>query len=70
MNQENLRPVTVTRRHFFEECGIGVGKIALAALLGEAVAAGSLQAKTLGASPESSDLFAPGHPTSPQERSG
>lgn len=24
----------VTRRHFFEECGIGVGKIALAALLG------------------------------------
>ncbi len=54
--------MTVTRRHFFEECGIGVGKIALAALLGEAVAAGSLQAKTLGASPESSDLLAPRPP--------
>jgi hypothetical protein len=28
----------VTRRHFFRECGIGVGKIALATLLGDALA--------------------------------
>ena len=25
----------VTRRHFFADCGVGVGKIALGALLGE-----------------------------------
>lgn len=24
----------VTRRYFFQECGVGIGKIALAALLG------------------------------------
>jgi hypothetical protein len=27
----------VTRRHFFRDCGIGVGKIALAGLLADAV---------------------------------
>ncbi len=26
-------PLRITRRHFFEECGVGVGKIALATLL-------------------------------------
>ncbi len=26
----------VTRRHFFRDCGVGVGKIALAGLLGDA----------------------------------
>jgi uncharacterized protein (DUF1501 family) len=31
-------PLTVTRRHFFRECGIGVGKIALASLLTDAFA--------------------------------
>ena len=30
MNERNLR---ITRRHFFEECGVGVGKLALAGLL-------------------------------------
>src|SRR5947207_3244702 len=30
-------PVEITRRHFFKECGLGVGKIALASLLSEGV---------------------------------
>ena len=29
-----------TRRHFFHECGVGVGKIALAGLLAEATQTG------------------------------
>ena len=32
-------PLRVTRRHFFRECGVGVGKIALASLLTDAFAA-------------------------------
>src|SRR6476620_176785 len=31
-------PLLVTRRHFFRECGVGVGKIALASLLTDAFA--------------------------------
>ena len=34
-------PLGVTRRHFFRECGVGVGKIALATLLTDAFAARS-----------------------------
>jgi len=32
-------PLTITRRHFFHECGVGVGKIALATLLADAFSA-------------------------------
>jgi uncharacterized protein (DUF1501 family) len=35
MTQRNLR---ITRKHFFTECGVGVGKLALAGLLTEGVA--------------------------------
>ncbi|HEY0073905.1 MAG TPA: DUF1501 domain-containing protein [Abditibacteriaceae bacterium] len=35
MNNENPK-LGITRRHFFKECGIGVGKIALASLLNDA----------------------------------
>jgi hypothetical protein len=35
MNRERNHALSVTRRHFFEQCGVGVGKIALGALLGE-----------------------------------
>lgn len=36
MNQQQTHPLlTTTRRHFFENCGVGVGKIALASLLAE-----------------------------------
>jgi uncharacterized protein (DUF1501 family) len=34
-------PLAVTRRHFFRECGVGVGKIALASLLAEAAGRGA-----------------------------
>jgi len=37
-------PIKVTRRHFFQECGVGVGKIALASLLTDAFAAPSFSA--------------------------
>src|SRR5687767_1466853 len=38
---------SVTRRHFFRECGVGVGKVALASLLSGG-AAGTLRAETTG----------------------
>ncbi len=41
MNQDRLEALNITRRHFFEECGVGVGKIALGALLGESIRAGA-----------------------------
>jgi len=34
--QTGEAPLEITRRHFFRECGVGVGKIALASLLTEA----------------------------------
>jgi hypothetical protein len=34
-----IDPLTITRRHFFEECGVGLGKMALASLLTDAFAA-------------------------------
>ena len=44
MNPERLHALAVTRRHFLEEAGFGVGKIALATLLGEAMVGGDLHA--------------------------
>jgi uncharacterized protein (DUF1501 family) len=38
MSQDPRLPANVTRRHFFQECGVGVGKIALASLLGNGFA--------------------------------
>ncbi len=40
MTQEDLTLRATTRRHFFNDCGVGVGKIALASLLGQKVFAG------------------------------
>ncbi len=34
----------LTRRHFYRECGLGVGKIALASLLADSVARPALAA--------------------------
>ncbi|MDR3637501.1 MAG: DUF1501 domain-containing protein [Isosphaeraceae bacterium] len=36
-NGPQPEPLAVARRHFFRECGVGVGKIALASLLGDAL---------------------------------
>lgn len=49
-----------TRRHFFQECGIGLGKIALASLLAEGVAADEAQKGPLPSGP-----FAPKKPHFP-----
>ena len=62
MDRENLHPVNVTRRHFFEECGVGVGKMALASLLGEAIAPAAWCARASGASLDPSSLLAPRSP--------
>ncbi len=53
MNRERLHALEVTRRHFFGECGVGVGKIALGMLLGESVAGAAFSASTA-AEPEGS----------------
>ena len=45
MNELQRHCLGITRRHFFRECGVGVGKIALASMLAETVA------KSAGASP-------------------
>jgi hypothetical protein len=45
----HIRSLMVTRRHFFRDCGVGVGKIALASLLGEsALATAQAQTKASG----------------------
>ena len=36
-----MNTANITRKHFFEECGIGVGKVALASLLAESKGWGS-----------------------------
>ena len=41
----------VARRHFFRECGIGVGKIALAGLLTDALTGRTLGSPAVGANP-------------------
>jgi uncharacterized protein (DUF1501 family) len=37
MNAKGLNLLDITRRHFFEQCGVGVGKIALAGLLADSL---------------------------------
>ena len=39
-----MHPLDITRRHFFGDCGIGVGKIALAGLLAESLPGGAAAA--------------------------
>jgi hypothetical protein len=59
MNLFGMTPLDVTRRHFFEDCGIGVGKMALAGLL-----SGSLGRPThaMGVEPSRSSMAArPAH---------
>ena len=41
MNRNVIDDLEITRRHFFEECGVGVGKIALGAVLGESFRRGA-----------------------------
>src|SRR5215210_7966450 len=41
MTRDRTHALAATRRHFFRECGVGVGKIALASLLSEALPSGA-----------------------------
>src|SRR5918999_6094011 len=41
MNRDRTHALATTRRHFFRECGVGVGKIALASLLSDVVSTGA-----------------------------
>ncbi len=45
MNPQEEQKLLVARRHFFKECGVGLGKIALASLLTDAFATGAASAK-------------------------
>jgi hypothetical protein len=45
-DRAKAQPTAVTRRHFFEECGVGVGKIALASLLSQSMAPAGRAATT------------------------
>ena len=40
MNRQRSHALNVSRRHFFADCGVGVGKIALGMLLGESCSPG------------------------------
>jgi len=44
VNPSENRKLQIARRHFFRECGVGLGKIALASLLTDAFAAGGARA--------------------------
>jgi hypothetical protein len=60
MDQARRFAAGVTRRHFFEECGIGVGKIALAGLLKDA-----LTSRSFASSADVSNPLAPRSPHFP-----
>src|SRR5579863_5773948 len=45
MNSDEKLKLGIARRHFFRECGVGIGKIALASLLTDAFAAHSATAQ-------------------------
>lgn len=64
MNPMQQHLLKVTRRHFFRECGVGVGKIALASLLTENMGRAAFGAATsTGGGKQAADLMAarPGH---------
>jgi hypothetical protein len=46
MNELQRHCLGVTRRHFFRECGVGVGKIALASMLAESIGTSASAAST------------------------
>ena len=46
MNPQQERKLQIARRHFFKECGVGLGKIALASLLTDAFASAGAAAQS------------------------
>jgi hypothetical protein len=61
LNKQALSMLGITRRHFFGECGVGVGKIALASLLTQAFAGKSFGAQTAGTSSGAAMAVRPPH---------
>jgi hypothetical protein len=51
MNPSHRQHLDLTRRHFFKECGVGLGKVALASLLTDAFAPNFLKAAGVAANP-------------------
>nr|UXE44318.1 hypothetical protein Hi04_10k_c2089_00006 [uncultured bacterium] len=51
--------LNIARRHFFKECGIGIGKIALASLLTDAYATGSATAQSGSSSRDAATALVP-----------
>ncbi len=45
MNENNQPEYSIARRHFFKECGVGIGKIALASLLTDSAAENAVSAQ-------------------------
>src|SRR5437763_7826670 len=62
MNPTLNHPLSLTRRHFFRECGVGVGKIALASLLAEAYAGRAAAAAAAAGHPRERVALAPRRP--------
>src|SRR5688572_28814832 len=57
---ENTHPLLkLTRRHFFRECGVGVGKIALASLLTGSLSSRAARAAVAGSSSPAGNPLAP-----------
>lgn len=59
MNSRDERKLHIARRHFFKECGVGLGKIALASLLTDAFASGAASAQN--APPRNPPISGGGH---------
>ena len=62
MNPSRLPSASLTRRHFFEESRIGVGKVALASLLGDSLGSRRVRGAGLGTTGELNDPLAPRAP--------
>src|SRR5918998_84529 len=57
MNRDRTHALAATRRHFFRECGVGVGKIALASLLSDALPSGAFASPTVAVKPLSPSII-------------
>jgi hypothetical protein len=68
LSKQAMSMLGITRRHFFGECGVGVGKIALASLLTEAFAAKTFGANVPAASTGATMAVKPPHMTPKAKR--
>jgi hypothetical protein len=62
MKPQDEQKLQIARRHFFKECGVGLGKIALASLLTDAFATGSAGAQAAARSGDAATALLPRAP--------